>query len=257
MKPLILPILLYHRIGHGKDATPPHLFRQHMRHLVDRGISGVPLSDFELLAAGRGDQERPSVMISFDDGSQDCLTEALPVLAEFDLHATVFLITGRMRGCNEGRTPYGNALSWNEARELQASGRIALQSHSHTHSAWPFSMAGQLLLAGELRQSRARLIAELGGDDRTFCHLAWPWGRCSTGFESLAKEIGYTHQYLVQRGALTAPGRTLRLPRLCCDGMSTARFSRWIEILSSPILARSANGLYGGIRHLRRGLAYQ
>jgi peptidoglycan/xylan/chitin deacetylase (PgdA/CDA1 family) len=257
MKSRPLPILLYHNIGTGESATPPNVFREHMQHLHKRAIAGISLTEFESVMTTGNFPDKPAVLITFDDGSRDCLTEALPVLTEFDFHATVFLITGRMQGSEGGLSPYGNALSWDEVRLLQDSGRIALQSHSHTHSRWQFDAAGYSQLSEELRQSRETLASELGGVGSRFCHLAWPWGNCSLMSEYIAKDLGYTYQYLVQKGALTHAGSTMRMPRLCCDGMQTATFVRWIDVLTSPFCAHAANRLYGAIRKWRHGLAYQ
>ena len=233
------------------------MFREHMRHLAARGICGIPLAEFESVMSAERFLHKPAVLITFDDGSRDCLTDALPVLTEFDHSATAFLITGRMQGSNDGLSPYGNALSWDEARTLQDSGRFALQSHSHSHSRWQFDDAGHMQLAEELRRSRATLASELGGGIDRFCHLAWPWGRCSLVSESTAMDLGYTYQYLVQKGAITHSGATLRLPRLCCDGMPTVNFVRWIDVLTNPFRTYAANRIFGSIRKWRHGLSYE
>jgi peptidoglycan/xylan/chitin deacetylase (PgdA/CDA1 family) len=256
MKKYPIPLLLYHEIGTSAGATPPSTFRAHMAYLHRKGIVALSLTDFEEALSGRYLPELPSVLITFDDGSRTCLTEALPILEEFDFRAIAFLITDRMRGGDSGLGAYGNALTWDEARALQASGRFAIQSHSHTHSLWPFDEPGQALVRDELRKSREKLAAELHLSIDQFEHVAWPWGRCNQTFETIADEVGFRYQYLVQRGAVVHTNSKIRLPRLCCDGMSATSFSRWIDSLTATYSAKIANHVFGAARKWRHGLAY-
>jgi len=228
-----------------------------MAYLCKRGIKAISLSDFEAALARPALPEEPTVLITFDDGSRSCLTEASPILAKYGFFATAFLITGRMRDASGMLGTYGDALSWPEARELKDSGLFALQSHSHSHTRWPLDASGQNLVAEELSLSRKSLLHEIGTTNASFSHLAWPWGRCSSALESIASDFGYTHQYFVQKGTVTHTGGTLRLPRLCCDGMSTAVFVRWVDALTSPLPALVVTKISSSIRKWRHGLAYQ
>jgi hypothetical protein len=184
------------------------------------------------------------------------LTEALPILSEYSFFATAFLISGRMKVAEGVLNPYGDALTWGEARVLRDSGHFSLQSHSHSHSRWPLDTNGQQQVAAELALSHQALVNELGSTQGHFHHLAWPWGRCNAAFEKTALDLGFTYQYLVQKGAVTHAGTKLRLPRLCCDGMPTVTFSRWIDLLTKPYPALAVNCVYGSIRQWRHGLAY-
>jgi peptidoglycan/xylan/chitin deacetylase (PgdA/CDA1 family) len=257
MKTYPIPLLLYHEIGTSAGATPPSTFRAHMAYLHRQGIVALSLTDFEEALSDRHLPAMPSVLITFDDGSRTCLTEALPILEEFDFRATAFLITDRMCGGDSGLGAYGNALTWDEVRALQASGRFAIQSHSHTHSRWPFDETGQVLVKDELRKSREKLAVELHSSIDQFEHVAWPWGRCNQAFETIAEDVGFKYQYLVQRGAVVHSNSKIRLPRLCCDGMSAASFSRWIDTLTTPSGAQIVNHAFGAVRRLRHGMAYQ
>lgn len=90
-------ILMYHRVG---DCQPdPHElcvsrahFRAHMEHLA-RNYTVLSLEEVARAVESRRLPDR-TIAITFDDGTIDALEEASPVLLEFDLPATFFVLSG-------------------------------------------------------------------------------------------------------------------------------------------------------------------
>lgn len=86
---------------HGVTARPGKTVR-HMEtrdfvkllHLIRSEFDVVPLN--ELIAEQHKMHSRPRVALTFDDGYLNNFTEACPVLAEMNLPATFFLITGSL-----------------------------------------------------------------------------------------------------------------------------------------------------------------
>lgn len=252
-----IPILLYHKIADMHGATPPHLFFEHMAFLQSRGVKALTLNEFEIAIQGRELPCEKTVLITFDDGSRTCLTEAYPVLDQFQYFATAFVITGRMVSCMNDVSPeWEDTLTWQQARSLNESGLFAIQSHTHTHVKWGSDQQEIDRLADELVSSRNVLMEEIGGIKEDYCHLAWPWGRCSLQFETLASSLGYRYQYLVQRASVIRSGDTLRLPRICCDGMSLGAFKRSINMLLNPLAAAGVTKLSGTYRRAGGRLSY-
>ena len=97
-------ILVYHCIGESAldpwslSVGPDH-FADHLA-VLRRWF--YPTSLQHVARALRGDAKlsHKSIVITFDDGYADNLYAALPLLARFDVPATVFLVTG-MIGCSE------------------------------------------------------------------------------------------------------------------------------------------------------------
>ena len=75
----------------GKHLHLP-LFEVFMEHIAER-YTAVPLA--RIVSWLTGDQELPdrSVAVTFDDGYRNVLTNAAPVLAEYGIPATVFVVT--------------------------------------------------------------------------------------------------------------------------------------------------------------------
>jgi peptidoglycan/xylan/chitin deacetylase (PgdA/CDA1 family) len=89
---------MYHRISEtGADrellCVPPTEFALHVRQLRRDGYQVVPLEE---IARGleHGDMPARAVAITFDDGYLDSLTAAAPVLIEYEMPASFFVVTG-------------------------------------------------------------------------------------------------------------------------------------------------------------------
>jgi len=82
-------ILSYHAVGERSDAgyfgnISTERFRQSIEYLVENA-DPVPLSAIPKNGSGR------RVAVTFDDGLKSAYTDALPILREYDVPATVFL----------------------------------------------------------------------------------------------------------------------------------------------------------------------
>jgi len=96
-------ILLYHRVAEvGSDpwglCVSPRHFAEHMEVLRKHG-SIIPLRQMRKDLAD-GNLPRKAVAVTFDDGYVDNLQNAKPLLARYDIPATVFVTTGYLgRDC--------------------------------------------------------------------------------------------------------------------------------------------------------------
>ncbi len=106
-------VLAYHRVKRLADdpqllAVTPDRFDEQLAALTRRF---TPVSLDELVGAMRGDTlpER-AVAITFDDGYEDNLTHALPLLEKHDVPATVFVTSGTVASRSE--------LWWDELERL-------------------------------------------------------------------------------------------------------------------------------------------
>ena len=110
--------------------TSPQVFRQQMSFLHQNGYSAISLEKAVNALKGRA-YDPKSVVITFDDGYRDFYTEALPVLRELQMTATLFVVTG-LTGNSRSRFKGKDCLTWTEVKELRANG-IEVGSHTVTH----------------------------------------------------------------------------------------------------------------------------
>jgi peptidoglycan/xylan/chitin deacetylase (PgdA/CDA1 family) len=259
---LPISILLYHRFGRSKDplSTPSADFERELCWLADRGYRSLTLDEFEHgINHGASANGRKSVLITFDDGYAELATVAAPALRRYGFNGVAFLITSECPPAGDLADAAHlnlNHISWDDARKLASEGIIEFQSHTHSHARWDASPDGTRELERDLAISLDVLSEELRLPRQTFRHLAWPWGRCNESWERVGRSLGFIYQHIVQRGAVTRPGQTIRLPRFCFDGASTQAFRTWMTLLTLPGGATFCNRIFGTIRTYRQGAGY-
>lgn len=167
-------ILCYHRLGNGssKMIVSPSNFEAQMTWLTRNGFEVVRLDDLGAFLAGRRPLPRKSVVITFDDGYESVHRHAFPVLRRLGLPATVFVYTDFLGA--------GDALTWPQLQELQASGLVEVQSHSKSHRNLIERRSGEsderyrAAIEAEMKVPRELLEKRL--PPLKVRHLAYPYG---------------------------------------------------------------------------------
>jgi peptidoglycan/xylan/chitin deacetylase (PgdA/CDA1 family) len=232
-----IPILLYHRIedSSASTATSPSVFRKHLELLRDNGWKSLSSDEFAYyMKTGRAVPFR-SFLLTFDDGHESISTVALNILKEFDFKAISFLCTAYLRGPQHGESlplPPGDStfyLSWEQVRELQSSGIIDCQSHSHSHTRFDDRSLGDI--KQDLGTSVELLSKELRLPRSHFTHFAWPWGLSTPEWRAAAASTGFSYQYGVARMSCTLDSRLDQIPRICFDASSFEVFQMqlWLQ----------------------------
>jgi peptidoglycan/xylan/chitin deacetylase (PgdA/CDA1 family) len=224
-----IPILMYHQVtpapprGFEKYAITPGLFREHMDDLGRRGYQSIGLDELMAHRSGRTPLPRRPVVITFDDGYQDCVDHAVPVLEARGLTATFFVVAGLAGRSSEWlrreRSLAFRLFDWPSARRLEASG-FRCGAHGWTHARMT-----ELTTADcrqELAASRRRLEDELG---REVLDMAYPHGRYDERTRGLVAEAGYRSACSVRPGLTTLDDDPLALRRVHVEGGdSVAKF---------------------------------
>ncbi len=163
-------LLVYHRVG-GRSAdeldVPVASFEEQLEMLAGHDVSSL---DGALDRLDDGD-DRPSVVLTFDDGFADLYRHAFPRLRERRLPFVVYLVAGLVGGAMrwEGGTAKdeGAALSWGQLVEMSDSGLCTVANHTWSHA------TPEALDEAELDRCSAEIERLLGEPPR---HFAYPWG---------------------------------------------------------------------------------
>jgi len=188
-----VPILVYHRIivdDSPRDpsgfAMPVSQFERQMRYLHDRGYRCLSLTELLQLSRYELPQRDRAFVLTFDDGYEDFLTHAYPILRRYRFTATVFLITDWVRKeSHRRRTQDVPMLTWEQVRALHDEG-ISFGSHTCTHPHLPDLSSEEIWY--ELTASKQRLEAELGQEISV---LAYPYGESNSEVRRLAVQADY------------------------------------------------------------------
>ena len=137
-----IPILAYHNIVKTKNSAAPDwidesLFREQLKYLVNAGFT--PISPHLLLT--RHLLPPKPILITFDDGYEGTYELAFPILQEFNIQFTVFIITNflsnstarKTNSWNMGDRPNAHHLSKKMIQEMLKSNLLTIGSHSFSH----------------------------------------------------------------------------------------------------------------------------
>jgi peptidoglycan/xylan/chitin deacetylase (PgdA/CDA1 family) len=188
-------ILGYHRVAQARDelAVAPGAFRDQMQTMLAMGAEPVSLADARrvLREGGAGRY----VCVTFDDGYHDNLANAVPVLRELGIPATIFVPTAVIDGGARlyWYTKQPRLLSWSELGELCRDRLITIGAHTRTHPALP--KVSDELAWSEIAGSKAELEDRLGREVSTFAYPAGMFGEREAEMVRRAGfEVGVTTQ---------------------------------------------------------------
>ncbi|HVR18194.1 MAG TPA: polysaccharide deacetylase family protein [Polyangiaceae bacterium] len=181
-------ILCYHSVGQpawGVNDVSPSEFRRHLELALSAGFRFVPAS--ELARTGGGPKD---LAITFDDGLKSVLSHAAPILAEYRVPWSAFVVS---EWSEHGQGwPDGTFLNWNDVERLASLG-AEIGSHSATHP--DFKHLGLAQTQDELGVSRRMLKDRVGIETSSF---AIPFGQ-SKNWPALAakaaRDVGYDVVY--------------------------------------------------------------
>lgn len=177
-----LRVLLYHAIGspalgdtRGLFSVRLDMFEQQMDHLSESYAGHVVGLDPDLCI-----ESQVQIAISFDDGYQDNLDVAAPILVSRGLPFTVFVTSDFVRNGRPGfLTPSG-------LRELAAMPKVRIGAHGATHVA--LSECDDTQLRKELHSSKCYLEDTIGCEVLT---MAYPYGAADRRVRDAVGEAGY------------------------------------------------------------------
>lgn len=198
-------VLTYNRFGEDRlPATNTRLEQldAQIAELKTGGYQVLPLPQVvDSLRAGKPLPDK-AVALSLDDSWISVWQAAWPRFKAAALPFTLFVTTDEIdRGGPE-------RLSWDQLRELAASGLVTIGTKGASHPHLPAQPAAAV--AEDLARARARLVAELGTAPDLF---AWPYGEMSREAAQVVREAGFKAAFGQHSGPVWSKSDPLFLPR--------------------------------------------
>lgn len=203
-----IPVICYHSInkdpsGKSPIIISPEKFRQHLQTIKDNGYTTLTMAQFNDYIFGDKPIPEKSVLLTFDDGYMDNYTNAFPILKEFNMNATIFVISSYLDG--------DIYMSPSNIKEMSDYG-IDIESHTVSHLR--LSELSYEQQFNELKNSK-QTIEKITG--KPVISIAYPEGKYNEDTTKAVLETGYAMGFTIDRGYVGIGDNSTLLSRLCVD----------------------------------------
>lgn len=225
-----IAVLMYHHLGYEDEGATlaPERFAEQMAWLAGEGYYTATMDELLRFLQGELDLPPKTVVITFDDGYLSNYEIAYPVLRKHGLRAAFFPV-----GASRGKTPgkYRH-YSWEQAREMTASGYVEIHSHSYDMHYYSKDGTPALLAAAEsermvdLLLSRMQIVDQVGVNPVA---IAYPYGAVDEKVLASVRRAGFQLGFTVEPGCVSRGADPLLLPRLnVAGGMELDEFAQTV-----------------------------
>jgi peptidoglycan/xylan/chitin deacetylase (PgdA/CDA1 family) len=229
-----IPILMYHQIDQEPPkgspmrglVVSPKTFARQMAAMHALGYRGMSMRDLEPYL--RGECQGRVFGITFDDGYENNLRCALPVLATHGFTSTCYMVADLIGQTNRWDVQRGvPQVPLMTAEQLQLWVDAGQEVGSHTLSHPNLSELTPSEQQMEISQSRVKLealVTQVGG----VRHFCYPYGGLNQYSLECVRETGYHTATTTVRGRVTVTDATnmLLLPRVL-----VSRTTTWMQLI--------------------------
>ena len=211
-------VLMYHMIGDIQNnaavMTEANL-RLQMNYLRDHGYHPITMQElYDYVTKGAALPEKP-VCITFDDGYLDSYTIVYPMMKEYGVPWTLFLIT------DDVGKPY-NRMTWDQLKEMADSHTVTIANHTLSHPKL-HNLATAKEKEKEIVEANEALKYHLGIDN---AWLAYPYGDYDDQVVEICKKAGIKMAVTTDSGRVHVGSYPYELKRVYIgNDISLARFS--------------------------------
>lgn len=220
-----VPVLNYHQVNDEKQSSltvKVDEFHRQMAYLHDHGYHTITLDElYDYVEKGTALPDKP-IVLTFDDGYIDNYNNVLPILKEYNMKATLFMISDAV---NTDRF-----LSIDELHKMEAGG-FDVQGHTNHHKVLTHVDFTQL--PDEIGGGKTTLEAILGEPVR---YLAYPGGFNNGIVQHVTKTSGYKMAFTVQPGTVKPGDNLYALPRLAVFEGDTTYLSFLLRLHCAPFI---------------------
>jgi peptidoglycan/xylan/chitin deacetylase (PgdA/CDA1 family) len=201
-------ILMYHQIAEHQDGArfnglrvPLEMFEKQLQWLTQNNWNFFTMADLVKL---KNELPEKSVVLTFDDGYLDNLTNALPLMKKYNARATLYLVidrhdndwsTNKKKHHDSGELARDPKLTDQQVTELLDSGCFELGGHTLSHANLNSLNTAQKI--AEITESKTTLEEMFKTEVTSF---AYPFGIFSEEDVDIVKQSGYTNAVTTDAG---------------------------------------------------------
>jgi peptidoglycan/xylan/chitin deacetylase (PgdA/CDA1 family) len=217
MPKIKIPILMYHSIESMPKSTvmrslhvPPNRFKFQMWLLKKLGYQALSLK--KLKPYLEGDKHGKVVGVTFDDGYQNNLVNAAPILAKYNFSATCYLVSKSIGSFNTWDLDKGITqrplMTTSEIHEWLDLG-MDIGAHTETHR--DLTSISEKKALKEMQNCKVELESSFNVPVNDFCY---PFGLFNESIYNMAKDSGYHSATTMLRGRAHLDSNIHMLPRV-------------------------------------------
>ncbi|MCM1507105.1 MAG: polysaccharide deacetylase family protein [Ruminococcus flavefaciens] len=203
---VFLPVIMYHSVYDGNPeeyiVTPLQL-ENDLAWLAENGCTSVTAQQLTDYVNGNGVLPEKPVMITLDDGCYNNLSDVLPLLEKYDMHAVVSVV-GQYTDVtaeNDPHIPAYSYLTWEDIQHLINSGHVEIGNHTYNMHSFKGTRRGCSMNPEETEEQYRELLAEDLSRMQNEIHqhtgtmpivFAYPFGFRSAESTPVIRELGFT-----------------------------------------------------------------
>ena len=211
-----VPILMYHSISdmdpNNSLLVPPEMFNEQIKWLYDNKFTTMSMGEL-LESMKTGKVPKKPVVITFDDGYADNYKSAFPILKNYDMKATFFIITE-----NIGSGDY--FMNLDMLKEMRDYG-MYIENHTSNHL--ELNTLSRENAYDSIKRGQEFIQENLGLKSEYLCY---PVGRYNNETIEIAKELGIKAAVTTQGGISSLNDGEYELKRVRINPMSIENFAQ-------------------------------
>jgi endo-1,4-beta-xylanase len=192
-----IPVILYHRIMDNPNNqwtdTSAETFRQTMKYLDDNGYTTLSAEQYVSIMEGKETAPAKPILLTFDDGTPEFITNALPVLKQYNMNAVLFIVSDWIGG--------GFSMTEEQLKSLANEPSLSLQNHTKTHDDTIWGTNGGVRSAITKEQAEDQIksantyLKSITGKDPVL--MAYPYGSYNDITKQVNEENGIKYAFKV------------------------------------------------------------
>lgn len=200
-----LPIIMYHSVlkdkkRAGKYIITPEELENDFKYIKENGYTCVLSDDLIQYTKGGSLPSKP-IMITFDDGHLNNLTNVLPLLEKYDLKAIISIVGSYSEASSHSsdHNPNYSYLSYDDIKTLISSGRIEIANHSYDLHKLNARVGCSIIKGEDIKKYQKMLKSDLEKTQQlleknvsyTPTVFTYPFGSCCSYSKDIIKELNF------------------------------------------------------------------
>jgi peptidoglycan/xylan/chitin deacetylase (PgdA/CDA1 family) len=220
-----IPIIMYHYVEYVKDPLDtirksldinPFVFEKELEALNQNHYQTLFVKELPKILSGEMSYSSKSAVLTFDDGYEDFYTDVLPLLKEYQIKATVYIVYNFI-----GQKGF---LNEKEIKEIIDSKLVEIGSHTLDHLY--LKKLSQSVITEQVVDSKKMLEDKFNIKVETF---AYPYGAFNQDTADLVRSAGYTTAVAVMSGIKQSEKNLFYLYRIRAGSFSYGNMIKFFD----------------------------